>query len=129
MADTSPSAVHVHDVTRGRFGNRERIEGCRPAVEPPRLDHLSYQVNGLQDFTIDALDEEPEAGRTRQLLSGLGKQLAARFAEFDKAVRSWQSGTLIRLVLHGTKRVVVCNAVTERHSRSAARPEAPVVCE
>jgi hypothetical protein len=128
MADTSPTAVHVHDVTRGRFGNQERIEVCRPAVGAPRLDHLSYQVNGSQDFTIDALDERlggNEAGRTRQLLSGLGKQLPARFAEFDEAIRSWQSGTLIRLVLHGAKRLVVCNAVTAEQLLVTSAPVAP----
>ena len=125
MAEGITPAIHVHDPTRGRFGNGERIRHCQEALlGPSGLDHIAFQTSG-QDFTVDRLAERPEPGRTeveRQHLSELGNQLAARFAAFDAAVRPWQSGVLIRLVLHGAKRLVVCNAVTAEQLLVASAP-------
>jgi hypothetical protein len=116
MVDGSPPAVHVHDLTGGRFGNDRRIEVCRQAIlDAAGLDHIAHHTSGVLDFSVDVLAEQfgPDlAEEQRQLLSGLGKQLTGRFVQLDREVLGWHSGALIRLVLHGSRRLMVCNAVT-----------------
>jgi hypothetical protein len=128
MEDLSLPSVYVHDPTRGRFGNAQRIEHCKQALlDTPGFDHIAFHTSG-QDFTADVLDHRLEsdlATKDRQLLSELGNQLAARFKLFEQAVRPWQSGVLIRLVLHGPRRLVVCNAVTAEQLIVASGPLEP----
>jgi hypothetical protein len=113
MAAASPTGarIHVNDPTGGRFGNARRIELCREGLAGG-LDYVAHYTSGGLDFAVDTLGATGPGPADRLRLPGLGKQLTGRFAELDDAVRPWHGGDLIRLVLHGTERLIVCNSVT-----------------
>ncbi|GAA3456559.1 hypothetical protein [Dactylosporangium matsuzakiense] len=126
MAASSPpgAPIHVNDPTRGRFGNARRIEICRPGLERG-LDYVAHHTSGGLDFAVDRLEASGAGPADRRRLEGLGTELAGRFAELDAVVRAWHSGDLIRLVLHGTERLIVCNSVTADQLLISSAPVEP----
>lgn len=113
--------VHRADTAGDDFDSS--IERCRAALaEHAEVDCVLHYTGGAYDY---AVGHEPYATTDRALIERIGRQMVFQFDYLEPVLSRLRSGRLMRMVLHGERGAVFCNAVVPReHLVTVCRAEA-----
>jgi hypothetical protein len=93
-------------------------QACGAAIrETPALHYLAHYSNGVFDFGIDALGDQPPppdglpGGTRREELKRLGRHLTFQVATLDRTLQEVRTGRVIRTVVHTEEGALFCDSV------------------